>query len=188
MSLPLQSCGGGSTTTTVTVASVKVTPDTSSVAVNSRQSFAASALDSSGNNVTGITFTWNSSATNIATIDTSGVATGLNVGSTQITATSEGVTSPPVTLTVTPVVASVSISPVSATIKMGETLQFTATAKDSKGNIIDGAIFSWSNTFAGVATIDSNGLATGVAPGTVIITATSAGVTSPAATLTVTAQ
>ncbi len=185
----LLSCGGGSSsTTTPTVASVKVTPETSSVAVNSRQPFAASALDSSGNNVTGITFTWSSSAPNIATIDTSGVATGLDVGETKITATSEGVTSSPVTLTVTPVVASVSISPASGSIKVGETLQFTATAKDSKGNTISGAIFTWTNTFSGVATIDPTGLATGVAPGTVSITATSAGVTSPVATLTVTAQ
>lgn len=186
ISLPLQSCGGGSTTTTSTVKTIVVTPATSSVSVSSQQAFAATAQDSSGATVTGIAFTWASSSPNVATIDTSGVVTGLNVGTTQITASGSGVTSSPVTLTVTPVVASVSISPITASIKVGETKQFIASATDSKGNAISGAIFSWSNSFSGVATISNTGLVTAVSPGTVIITATSGGVTSPAATLTVT--
>jgi len=42
---------------------------------------------------------WASSAPNVATINNSGVATGVSAGITQITATAGGVSSPPVVLT-----------------------------------------------------------------------------------------
>ena len=53
--------------------------------------------------MTGVTFAWASSASNIAAIDaSSGAAMGLLPGMTQITASANGVTSNPATLTVTP--------------------------------------------------------------------------------------
>ena len=45
--------------------------------------------------------TWNSSDTGVATIDVQGLATGEGEGTTEITATFDGETSDPVTLTVT---------------------------------------------------------------------------------------
>jgi hypothetical protein len=44
-------------------------------------------------------FQWSSSAPSVATIDNNGVATGMGAGTTQITATAGGKTSPPVVLT-----------------------------------------------------------------------------------------
>jgi len=178
-------CGGGSSTTQ-TVASVNVTPTTSSVSVNGDQQFTATALDSNGQTVSGQTFPWTSSNTSVATISTAGIATGLTPGSTQITALTAGITSTAVTMTVNPSIASISISPTSATIKVGQTQQFTATAVDASGNTVSQAAFSWHNSFGGVASIDANGLATGLSPGTVMITASASGMTSPVATLTVT--
>lgn len=86
-----------------------------------------------------------------------------------------------------PTVASISVSPASASIAVGATEQFTATAKDSSGNTISGVTFTWSSSSTGIATISTSGLATGVAPGSTNITASASGVTSPAAALTVTA-
>jgi len=180
----LPGCGGSSSTQTV--ASVNVTPTTSSVSVNGQQAFTATALDSNGHSVSGQTFTWTSSSTNVATISTAGIATGVAPGSTQITALTAGITSTAVTLTVNPSISSVSISPMTATIKVGATQQFTASAVDANGNTVSQAAFSWHNSFGGVASIDSNGLATGLSPGTVMITASAGGMTSPVATLTVT--
>ncbi len=75
--------------------------------------------------------------------------------------------------------------PASATIEVGKQQQFTARAFDAGNNEIPGVIFSWQSSNAAVATIDQNGLATGVGPGTTQIRATGRGVTSPAATLSV---
>lgn len=184
--LLLSGCGGGSSSSTGAVTAVVVIPGTSAISVNGQQGYAATATDATGNSVSGLTFAWSSSSTGVATISADGVATGVSGGTTQITATTSGVASSPATLTVLPKVASVSISPVSATIRVGQTQQFTATAKDVNGNAITGVAFTWSNTFSGVGTIDSNGLATAISPGTVMITASLGGITSPVATLTVT--
>jgi large repetitive protein len=181
----LQACGGGSSSSS-TVSSVSVTPTSGSVSVNGSQPFTATALDSNGQTVTGQTFTWASSNTAVATITSAGVATGVTAGSTQITASTAGVTSTAATLTVNPAIAGVTISPPTATIAVGQTQQFTATAKDASGNQIAQAQFTWHNSFGGVASIDANGLATALAPGTVMITASAGGMTSPVATLTVT--
>lgn len=45
--------------------------------------------------------TWNSSDPTKATVSTTGLVTGVAVGTTNITATVDGVTSPPLALTVT---------------------------------------------------------------------------------------
>jgi uncharacterized protein YjdB len=73
-----------------------------------------------------------------------------------------------------------------ATIKVGQTQQFTASATDANGSTVSQAAFSWHNSFGGVASIDNNGLATGLQPGTVMITASAGGISSPVAMLTVT--
>lgn len=182
------SCGGGSSST-AKINSVSVVPTASSIKINGQQTFTANAVDASGNSV-GATFTWQSSAAGVAIIDNNGVATGRTSGQTQITATatasSQSVASSPVTLTVLPQIGSVTITPTNATIKVGGQQQFVATAKDVNGNPVTGAVFDWSISFSGVATIDQNGLATGVSAGMVVVTASVGGVTSPMATLNVT--
>jgi hypothetical protein len=180
----LQACGGGSSSSTV--ASINISPTSGSVSVNGSQTFTATALDSNGQTVTNQTFTWASSNTAIATITAAGVATGVTAGSTQITANTAGITSTAATLTVNPAIATVALTPLSATIKVGQTQQFTASATDASGNSVKQAQFTWHNSFGGVASIDANGLATALAPGTVMITASASGMTSQVATLTVT--
>jgi hypothetical protein len=71
---------------------------------------------------------------------------------------------------------------------MGGTQQFTATAQDSGGNVISGVTFTWASSATNVVIIDSNGLATGVSPGTSQITASADGITSAQDTLTVTSS
>ncbi|HZU23587.1 MAG TPA: Ig-like domain-containing protein, partial [Terriglobales bacterium] len=141
--------------------------------------------NSSGTVLAGGVLSWTSSATNVATIDSAGIATGVAPGSTQITAAAEGVTSTAVTLTVTANVATVTISAPSNSVAVGSTLQFSATAKDSSGNVIQNAVFQWASNASSIATIDNNGLVTGVSHGTVIITASSGGVLSAPFMLTV---
>jgi len=87
-----------------------------------------------------------------------------------------------------PTVATISVSPSSSSIGMGGTQQFTATAKDSSGNVISGVTFTWASSATNVATINSSGLASGISQGTTQITASANGVTSSQDTLTVTSS
>jgi uncharacterized protein YjdB len=88
-------------------------------------------------------------------------------------------------------IASITLSPATATIIAGATQQFNGKATTNSGQTITGNNgATWASSNAAIATVDANGLATGVAPGTVTITATvqtGAGPVSGNATLTVTA-
>jgi hypothetical protein len=93
-------------------------------------------------------------------------------------------------LTVNPAAAatlqSIAVTPASPSIAKGGTQQFTATGKYSDGstqNLTNTA--TWSSSVQTIATINSNGLASGVAAGTTTIKATQ-GAVSGSATLTVT--
>ncbi|HET7208804.1 MAG TPA: LamG-like jellyroll fold domain-containing protein, partial [Terriglobales bacterium] len=86
-----------------TMTSISVSPANPSIIQGSTQQFTATGTfsDNSTQDVT-TTATWNSSNTSVATFATStGLASGVGVGSTQITVTSGNVTSSAVTLTVT---------------------------------------------------------------------------------------
>ena len=85
----------------------------------------------------------------------------------------------------TTVIDTIAVTPATATIDVGETLLFQATALDSGGTQITGVAFTWASSSPTVALIDANGLATGLVPGTTNITASSGGVTSNTAVLTV---
>jgi hypothetical protein len=183
----LANCGGGSSSSsTGPAATINITPLKAFISPNQQQSFSATAQDSKGNTLTGVKFAWASSSPNVASVDSNGLALGRSNGSTQITAATAGVTSAPATLTVAQPIASITISPRTATIAVNATQQFTAAAVDANGNAVNGVTFNWACSFSGIATIDSNGLATGIAPGPVTIFASASGVTSPLATLTVT--
>src|SRR5439155_24700339 len=82
-------------------------------------------------------------------------------------------------------VASVTISPATGSIRVGQTLQLTATPKDLAGGTLTGRTMMWASSNTSVATVSGSGLVAGVTPGSAMITATSEGKSSTA-TLTVT--
>jgi hypothetical protein len=82
-------------------------------------------------------------------------------------------------------VASVSLSPATASIAVGQTVQLTATLLDVNGAPLSGRLITWASSAPGVASV-SSGLVAGIAPGSVTITATSEG-KSGASAITVTA-
>ncbi|HVF39686.1 MAG TPA: DNA/RNA non-specific endonuclease, partial [Gemmatimonadaceae bacterium] len=69
------------------------------------------------------------------------------------------------------VVDTVIVTPASATINVGATQGFTATAYDEADAPIAGTTFTWTSTNTAVATVNSNGTATGVTAGTAMIIA-----------------
>ncbi len=80
-------------------------------------------------------------------------------------------------------VVAVMVSPNSASIEVGLTLQMTATLVDGVGTEVPGDV-SWTSSNNNVAPVTDEGLVTGMAAGAVTITAT-AGTASRGATVTV---
>src|SRR5207244_9050456 len=72
-------------------------------------------------------------------------------------------------------VATVTVSPASASVTVGQTAQLSATAKDAAGNVLSGRAVTWTSSNSGVVTVSGSGLVTGVAAGSATITAASEG-------------
>ncbi len=83
-------------------------------------------------------------------------------------------------------VASVAVSPPTATVAVGRTERLTATALDAAGNRLPGRTVVWSTSDSAVAQVNDTGLVTGVAVGAATITAAAEG-RNGAAAITVTA-
>jgi uncharacterized protein YjdB len=175
----------GTSTITVTapppapVASVAVSPATGELDVGGTLQLTATPRDAAGNPLSGRQVTWTSSNTSVATVDANGRVTAVGPGTATIRATSEGQTG---TATVTvrtpaPRVASVTVTPANPQLGVGQTVQLTATARDANGNIITGRTVTWTSSNTNFATVDANGLVTGVRKGRATITATVDGVT-----------
>jgi hypothetical protein len=78
------SSGGGTVNPIAT--SITITPTSAGISVGGTQQFMGVGKDASGNTVTGVTFTWHSSNSSVATVSTTGLATGVSAGSADITA------------------------------------------------------------------------------------------------------
>jgi len=198
--------GGVAGTTTLTVApavleSIAVSPSPASTPSGTTQQFAATGTfsDKTTQTLTS-TVTWSSSDLTVATFSASGppgLASALLTGTattSNITASLNGVTSPPVVLSVTPaVLVSIAITPVSPQVPNGRTQQFTAIGTftgDSTRDITsqvawissDHTVATFSTTQLGLATALKTGSATAAS-----ITASMNGIVSNQATLTITA-
>jgi uncharacterized protein YjdB len=177
------------TATNAPVAYVTMSPTTASVAVGQTAQLVATPKDASGNALTGRVVTWASTVPAAATVDGSGLVSGVAAGAAAITATSEGqIGAAAVTVTVTAVpVASVGVSPATASVAVGQTAQLVATPKDASGNALSGRVVTWVSSAPAVATVNGTGRVTGVAGGAATITATSEGKSGSAAITVTTA-
>jgi len=181
--------GGAVVAAPAPVAAVTVSPASASLVVSATQQLTATMKDASNNVLTGRAVTWGSSNAGAATVDANGLVTAVAVGTATITATSEGksgTSAITVAQALVPV-ATVTVSPPSASVVAGGTQQLTATTNDAGGNALTGRAVTWSSDAPSIATVNaSTGLVSAVAPGTATITATSEGQSGNSA-ITVTA-
>jgi trimeric autotransporter adhesin len=157
------------------VASVVVTPPHVDAAPGGQAQLSATAYDAGQNPLSGRAITWSTSNAAVATVDANGMMTAVSTGSATITATSEG-KSGAATITVTQAaVATVTVTPSPITMSVGQTTQFNAILKDAGGNVLNGRVVTWGSSNAAAATVSTTGLVTAVASGSTTITATSEG-------------
>jgi hypothetical protein len=138
--------------------------------------------------------TYTSANESIATVNSTGLIEGEAEGQTTITVKAGGITDLiAVTINNSTTVASVDVSPTTATTGVGGTSVFSAVVRNSGGQQLLGKTVTWNSSQTGIATIGSDSgnenhqaTATGVSAGTSNITATSETVQSTARVLTIT--
>lgn len=191
------SSGNSSASSTVTVkpapiaTSITVSPSSKTIRVGSTTRFTALIKDQDNQPFDAIA-SWFSSNPNIASVNTDGVATGLSLGTTTITALYQQGSSSiyaSADLTVSssaPIYTFLNISPVSTSVPIGSTIQFTSATLDQYGDSISASTTSWQSSNANVASISNDGLASALSAGTTTIIAVNDGIAS-SIDLTVTA-
>ena len=161
--LVIAACSSGSgTTPPAAVASVSLNETAATLVPLQSVTLVATTLDASGNTLSGRAVTWTSSAPTVAAVDNNGTVTAEASGTATITASSGG-HSASATITVGPVpVATVALNQSTGTIVPNQTMNLTATTKDAAGNSLTGRAITWSTSAAATATVDNNGVVTGV--------------------------
>lgn len=159
----------------VPVGSVAILPTSASLTVGQTATMAATVRDTTGAVVTDRVVTWVSSDIRVALVSTAGVVTGIAPGVATITATSEGKTGTSAITVVPAAIASVTLQPDTATIRVGASTTFTPTVKDVTGAIVGDRDVTWTSSNVAVATVSATGVVTGRAVGTATVSATSGG-------------
>ncbi|WP_263352211.1 Ig-like domain-containing protein [Acidicapsa acidisoli] len=176
------------TVTAATLVAISLNPSGITVPAGITAQFTAQGTYSDGS-VRDLTsaVSWSSSPQGIASINSSGSATGVKVGTAAIAAQLGGVSGTS-TLTVSAAqLKSISISSGSFTIPLGNVEQMTATGTYTDGSTHDLTnSVSWSSASAAIVSVNSSGSVTGLKLGTAAIDARLGGMTGTS-TLTVSA-
>jgi uncharacterized protein YjdB len=152
----------------VAVTGVSVSPATATVGLGSTQQLSATLAPA---NATNQNVTWTSSNTAVATVNASGLVSAVSAGTTTITVkTVDGNKTATSAITVAAIpVASVIVSPTTASLYAGNTQQLSATIAPANAT---NKTVTWSSSNTAVATVNSSGLVTAVSAGTANITVT----------------
>ncbi len=152
-------------------------PADRSITVGQAITMVAEVLDEGGHVIPGAPVTWTSGTPSVATVSDAGVVTGVTPGASIITASSgELAVSLTVLVSEVPVDSVEIVDPrddVDQPLVVNNSLDFDARTYAADGTELTDRHVAWSTGDASIATIDQNGMATGVADGTVTITATS---------------
>jgi uncharacterized protein YjdB len=149
--------------------SVTIAPQNITVGVNSSTPVVGTAFDCDGSTLRNKKVSFSSNNSLIATVTPEGQVIGVAVGQTQISATSNGKSASAQVTVVPEAAATVTISPAPYVLRVNSTKAFTAVAKNSRAEVIQGRTFTWSSSNSSIASVDGNGNVTGHAVGNVTI-------------------
>lgn len=167
-----RSASVGAVVSAVPIASIRVTPDQSSLIVGGDTVLSATALDAAGGTLRDRAITWSSGAPSVAAVSSAGVVTAAGVGNVIILAQAEGRTGSATVIVRAPPIASVRVAPANASVEVGGTVDLVATVRDVNGAVVTGRSVAWASSTPAVATVSSAGRVTAVAAGTSTIIAT----------------
>jgi 6-phosphogluconolactonase (cycloisomerase 2 family) len=168
------------------------TPRDITTAVCGSQQFSATGYYSNGTTSDqSMAVTWSSSSSSVATVDNTGLATGVGLGFANIGATLANVSAQSPAQLEVDVLNTITVAPPNPDIALGQAQAFTATgnftlAAGGTASQDITAQVTWASSNTGVATVDNMGNITTVTQGTTIISATSCdGITMGQTNLTI---
>lgn len=168
----------GTAAVTVTlnpVATVTVSPSPDTLGVGTDATLTATLHDAAGLLLANRNVAWNSTNVQVATVSSTGVVTALSPGNTVISAVSEGKAGSANVVVLARLASTVTLTPSSSSIIVGNTLQLTSQVTDPYGNILNNKSITFVSDNRDVATVTAAGLVAAITPGTARITATSEG-------------
>jgi alpha-tubulin suppressor-like RCC1 family protein len=168
-------------TTTPAVTTVEVTPPSATLEMGDVLGDSvqlASTVRSAQGIVTDREVIWSTSDPSVAVVSSGGLVKARGPGPATITARSEGQEGSAQIIVVPMPVAEVVVYVVgpTPTVSVGATVFVDAGTRDRNDQPLTRRLIEWQSSDVSVAAVDQRGLVTGVAPGTVTITATSEGV------------
>ncbi|XEV15033.1 Ig-like domain-containing protein (plasmid) [Vibrio alginolyticus] len=163
------------------IKSIDVTPKDKTIAVGSTQQYTATASytdDTPDKDITKLSTTqWSTASSAVATISTTGIATGMAEGTTMVTARdSNSEVTGSTSLTVKEKILDwLEIKPSEVEMEVGDTKQLEVYAHyddtTTSENLADSGKVSWSDHGESIATVSGSGLVTGISPGDTSTTA-----------------
>ena len=167
VTITAKAINGKTATSAITVSPVltdlKVSPTSSTIFEG--KTVTLSAAKTPSNSAESIT--WSSSDTSVATVSSSGVVTAKKSGTATITAKATNGKTAACTITVSPILTDLKVSPTSSTIFEGKTLTLSTVKTPSNST----ESITWSSSNTNVATVSSSGVVTAKKSGTATITA-----------------
>jgi len=159
-----------SKTPIISVSSVSLNKSAITLGIDGTEQLTETVLPTNAPNQT---VTWNSSNSNIATVNSNGLVTAISLGTATITVTTQdgNKTAQCVVAVSSSVisVASISLNKNSTTLSVSASEQLTATISPSNAT---NKTVTWSSSNSGIVSVNSNGLITAQSAGTATITVT----------------
>jgi plastocyanin len=155
------------------VARIDIAAPAGSVVAGGSAQLAAAAFSATGVPRHDAAITWTSEAPAIARVDAAGVVTGVAPGRATIRAASGPASATlPVTIVRNPV-TSLAIEPASSSVRTGDVVRFSVTAKSGSGARVESPAIRWSVGGGPAATVESDGVFVAERPGAYVVTAMS---------------
>ena len=165
------SCGNALGSDPDPVGAVNITPPSARVEIGSTLELEASVEDAQGDRLLDRRVYWTAEDSDIASVSASGVVTAHAPGTTQITATSEGVSDIATVVVTSPRVDRVVVLPNEVEVRIGSTIALRAVAYDAAGTELPGLSALWSSSTPAVAPVDADGRVSALSEGEALITA-----------------
>jgi len=170
--------GSAQVTVATAINHINLSPNQFTMNTHATRAVTATAFDVNNHAISGVVFSWTTkSGGTIASVDQTGLVTGVGPGNDSVYASAQGITGGAgVTVNQVPA-ATVIIVPASSTMPNNSTLQLGDTVKDAAGDTLLNRTVTWKSSDNTIATVSATGLVQpGTAStdtGTVTITATS---------------
>ena len=150
------------------VSEINISANKTSFLVGETLDLSSMVANQKGMELNDITLDWNSSQPNVISLTEKGKISAIAIGQSEVYAFYKGIRSNKILLSVVSdenQIAEIIISAPSNKINAGETIQLTAKAYNKNGEELNGITFEWESDTPQIISVNSSGLATGLADG-----------------------